>query len=166
MFTKIYDKRDDFDFEIVNFPFLDGDVPRNNAYGVFTSQLIRFARACTSAEDFNRRSLNLTARLLSQGYRYNKLCKSFCKFHSKYKDLVSKYKLSLKFLLQNAVSSPHYYGDFIYKVRKIKGKQDFRSRFVTLVGKFIKKGYKRSILRATANLVLHPNLVLEFLYLF
>ena len=44
--TKIYDKRDDFDFEIVNFPFLDGDVPRSTSYGVYISQLIRFARAC------------------------------------------------------------------------------------------------------------------------
>ena len=43
--TKIYDKRDDFDFEIVNFPFLDRDVPRATSYGVNISQLIRFARA-------------------------------------------------------------------------------------------------------------------------
>ena len=43
--TKIYDKRDDFNFDIVNFPFLDGDVPRRTSYGVYISQLIRFARA-------------------------------------------------------------------------------------------------------------------------
>ena len=42
--TKIYDKRDDFDFLIVNFPFLDGDVPRSTSYGVYISQLICFAR--------------------------------------------------------------------------------------------------------------------------
>ena len=42
--TKIYDKRDDFDFDIVNFPCLDGDVPRSTSYGVYISQLIRFAR--------------------------------------------------------------------------------------------------------------------------
>ena len=41
----IYDKHDDFDFDIVNFPFLDGDVPRSTSYGVYVSQLIRFARA-------------------------------------------------------------------------------------------------------------------------
>ena len=44
--TKIYDKRDDFDFDIVNFPCLDGDVPRRASYGVYISQLIRFARVC------------------------------------------------------------------------------------------------------------------------
>ena len=42
--SKIYEKRDDFDFDIVNFPFLDGDVPRRPSYGVYISQLIRFAR--------------------------------------------------------------------------------------------------------------------------
>ena len=41
--SKIYDKRDDFDFDVVNFPFLDGDVPRSTSYGVNISQLIRFA---------------------------------------------------------------------------------------------------------------------------
>ena len=42
--TKTCDKRNDFDFDIVNFPFSDGDVPRNTSYGVYISQLIRFAR--------------------------------------------------------------------------------------------------------------------------
>ena len=50
--TKIYDKRDDFDFEIVNFPFLDGDVHRSTSYGVYISQLIRFARASSHVADF------------------------------------------------------------------------------------------------------------------
>ena len=44
--SKIYDKRDDFDFDVVNFPFLDGDVPRHPSYGEYISQLIRFARVC------------------------------------------------------------------------------------------------------------------------
>ena len=46
--SKIYDKRDDFNFEIVNFPFLDGDVPRSPSYGVYISQLVRFARVCSN----------------------------------------------------------------------------------------------------------------------
>ena len=41
--TKIYDKRDAFNFDIVNVPFLDGDVPRRTSYGVYISQLISFA---------------------------------------------------------------------------------------------------------------------------
>ena len=51
--SKIYDKRDDFDFDIVNFPFLDGDVPRSTSYGVYISQLIRFARMSSHVVDFN-----------------------------------------------------------------------------------------------------------------
>ena len=53
VFTKIYDKRDDFEFEIVYFPFLDGDFPRSTSYGVSIFQLIRFARASSYVADFN-----------------------------------------------------------------------------------------------------------------
>ena len=59
--SKIYDRRDDFDFDIVNFPFLDGDVPRRPYYGVYISQLIRFARVCSHVDDFNTRNKCLTA---------------------------------------------------------------------------------------------------------
>ena len=48
---KIYDKRDDFD--IVNFPFLDGDVPRLSSYSVYISQLLRFAQMSSHVDDFN-----------------------------------------------------------------------------------------------------------------
>ena len=65
--SKIYDKRDDFNFEIVNFPFLDGDFPRSPSYGVYVSQLIRFARVCSYVDDFNNRNLFLTAKLLKHG---------------------------------------------------------------------------------------------------
>ena len=61
--SKIYDKRDDFNFEIVNFPFFDGDVPRSPSYGVYISQLVRFARMCSNVDDFNNRNLFLTAKL-------------------------------------------------------------------------------------------------------
>ena len=62
-----------FDFDIVNFPFLDGDVPRSTSYGVYISQLIRFARVSSHVVDFNARNKSLTAKLLQQGYRYHKL---------------------------------------------------------------------------------------------
>ena len=76
--TKIYDKRDDFDYGIVNFPFqIDGDVPHSTSYGVYISQLIRFARASSYVTDFNTRNKLLTQKLLKQGYRYHKLCKTF-----------------------------------------------------------------------------------------
>ena len=71
--TKIYDKQDDFD--IANFPFSDGDVPRRTSYGVYISQLIKFARASSNVSDFNCRNKALTAKLFKQGYRYHKLRK-------------------------------------------------------------------------------------------
>ena len=40
------DKRDDFDSDIVNFPFLDGDVPRTTSYGVYISQLLSTLLGC------------------------------------------------------------------------------------------------------------------------
>ena len=66
--TKIYDKRDDFDFEIVKFPFLDDEAPRSTSYGVYISQLIRFARASSYVADFNTRNKLLTQKFLKQGY--------------------------------------------------------------------------------------------------
>ena len=66
--TKIYDRRDDFEFVIVNFPFLDGDVPRSTSYGVYISQLICFARASRYVTDFNTRNKLLIQKLFKQGY--------------------------------------------------------------------------------------------------
>ena len=64
--SKIYDKRDDFDFDmIVNFPFLDGDVSRRASYGVYISQFIRFTRVCDHVADFNALNKCLTAKLTS-----------------------------------------------------------------------------------------------------
>ena len=86
--TKIYDKRDDFDFDTVNFPFLDGDVPRRSSYGVYISQLIRFARASSNVNDFNCRNKSLTAKPLRQGFRYLKLRKAFSKFYRRHSALL------------------------------------------------------------------------------
>ena len=84
MFLPNYDKRDDFDFEIVNFPFLEGDLPHSTSYGVYTSQLIRFARASSYVTDFATSNKLLTQKLLKQGYRYHKLCKTLSKFYRRY----------------------------------------------------------------------------------
>ena len=79
--TKIYDKRDDFDFEIVNFPFLGAGVPRSTSYGVCVSRLVRFAGASGCVADFGTRNGLLTQKLLKQGYRYHKLPITFSKFY-------------------------------------------------------------------------------------
>ena len=88
----MYDKRDNSNFDIVNFPFLDGDVPQRPSYGVYISHLIRFARASSH----NNRNKFLTAKLLKQGYRYHKLRKAFSKFYRRHFELIEKYHVSLK----------------------------------------------------------------------
>ena len=93
---KIYDKRDDFNFDIVNFPFLDGDVPQRPSYGVYISQLIRFARASSHVIYFSDRNRFLTAKFLKQCYRYHKLLKAFSKFYRRHFELIKKYHVSLK----------------------------------------------------------------------
>ena len=92
-----------FDFDIVNIPFLDGDVPRSTSYGVDISQLIRFARVSSHVVDFNARNKSLTAKLLQQGYRYHKLWKTFSKC---YRRLVSKFNVGLKTLLHQGLPAP------------------------------------------------------------
>ena len=87
--SKIYDKRDDFNIEKVNFQFLNGDVPRFPFYGVYISQLIRFARVCSNVDDFNNRKLFfLTAKLLKQNYRYHKIRKAFSRFYHRPSELI------------------------------------------------------------------------------
>ena len=112
---------------------MDGDVPRSTSYGVYISQLHRFARVSSHVVDFNARNKSLTAKLLQQGYRYHKLRKTFSKFY-RY-ELVSKFNVGLKTLLHQGLSEPEFYGDLIYKFKTIVGRTDFSDQisFVTNV---------------------------------
>ena len=134
--TKIYDKRDDFDFEIVNFPFLDGDVARSTSYGVYISQLIRLARVSSHVDDFNTCNKVLTAKLLRQGYRYHKHRKAFSKFYRRHFDIVSKFNVGLKTFLLQDLSEPEFYGDLVYKFRKIIRKNDFPYHFKKIIVRY------------------------------
>ena len=164
--TKIYDKRDVIDFDIMNFPFLDGDVPRSISYGVYISQLIRFARVSSPVDDFNTRNMVLTVKLLRQGYRYHKTRKAFSKFYRRHFDIVSKYNAGLKTLLLQGLSEPEFYGDLVYKFRKIIGKNDIPYHFKKIIVRNKKNGYNIDVLRQTACLVINPITVNSFAYLF
>ena len=100
--TKLYDKRDDFNFHIVNFPFMSGNIPSGPSYGVYISQLIRYARCCIYYEDFGYRHKLLVDRLLSQGYKTNCLRNSFKKFHGRYPDLITKYEKSVREMVSDS----------------------------------------------------------------
>ena len=96
LYTKLYDKRDDFDFHIVNFPFLSSNITSSPSYGVYISQLIRYARCCSYYDDFGYRHERLVDRLLSQGYEVKRLRNSFKMFYGRYPDLIGKYQRSVK----------------------------------------------------------------------
>ena len=162
--SKIYDKRDDFDFDIV--PFLDGDVPHSTSYGVYISQLIRFARVSSHVADFNASNKSLTAKLLQQGYRYHKLRKTFSKFYRQHYELVSKFNVRLKTLLHEGLSEPEFYGDLVYKFKKIVGRADFSDRFRKIIVRYKRIGYNINIMWQSASLVFNTITVNNFDSLF
>ena len=63
---KIYDKRDDSDFDNVTFPFLDGDISHSISCGIYISQFIRFSRVSSHVDDSNTHNKVLTAKLFRQ----------------------------------------------------------------------------------------------------
>ena len=149
-----------------DFPFLDGDVPRSPSYGVYISQLIRFARVCSNVDDFNNRNLFLTAKLLKQGYRYHKIRKAFSKFYHRHSELIVKYNIGLKTLLQRGISEPIFYGDLVYKFKRIVGKPNFSDQFKKIVKRYIRVGYNLDIMRQSACLVVNPITVYSYGFLF
>ena len=164
--SKIYDKRNDFDFNIVNFPFLDGDVPRSASYGVYISQLIRFARVSSHVADFNARNKSLTVKLLQQGYRYHKLRKTFSKFYRRHYELVSKFNVGLKTLLHQGLSELEFYGNLVYKFKQIEVRADFSDQFRKIIVRYKRIGYNINIMRQSACLVFNPITVNNFASLF
>ena len=116
-------------------------------------------------QTFNTRNKVLTAKLLRQGYRYHKIRKAFSKFYRRHFDIVSKYNVGLKTLLLEGLSEPEFYGDLVYKFRKIIGKNYF-PYFKKIIVRYKKIGYNIDVLRQTACLVVNPVKVNSFAYLF
>ena len=127
---------------------MDGDVPRSTSYGVYISQLIRFARVSSHVADFNARNKSLTAKLLQQGYRYHKLRKTFSKFYRRHYELVCKFSVELKTLLHQGLSEPEFYGDL--KFKKIESRADFSDQFRKIVVRYKRIGYNINIMRQSA----------------
>ena len=99
----IYDKSDDFDFDIVGFPHLDGDIPRGPSCGACLSQLIRFARLCGGVGDFNEGNSIMSRRLLKQGFLYHGLGKAFGEFCDRHFGLVGPFGSSLVNLIEGGI---------------------------------------------------------------
>ena len=140
-----------------NFPWLSGDVPRLPSYGIYISQLVRFARCCTSVLDFNSKNLQITSKLLTQGYRYHKLRKTFGKFFRSYSELLSKFgDISFQEYLSKGISHPVFYGDLVYKLRRVKDTPNFISSGSKIVKRLRRRQYDPVIIERTIGLVLGP----------
>ena len=102
--TKIYAKRDDLNFKIINFPNMCSNIPASPAYGVYISQLIRYARASSNYSDFLKCYLYLRSRLLDQGHKKIRRIRSLIKFIFRYQDLVEKYSVSAETITNDGFS--------------------------------------------------------------
>ena len=113
---------------------------RSPSYGVYIFQLIRFARACSYDDDFNMRQLFLSAKLLKQGYRYHKIRKAFSKFYHRHSELIVKYNIGLKTLLQQGISEPIFYGDLVYNMNsnELLENPNLSDQFKKLVKRYIR----------------------------
>ncbi len=102
--SKIYDKWDEFSFHIVNYPFLDSNIPNRPAYGVYVSRLVCFARACSDLSDFEIRHNMLANKLLLQGYKIKFLRRCFSKFIKDHGELIHHYNIQLPSFLKANLS--------------------------------------------------------------
>ena len=101
---------------------------------------------CSNVDDFNKRNLFLTAKLLKQGYRYHKIRKAFSKFYHRHSELIVKCNIGLKTLLQQGISEPIFYRDLVYKFRRTVGKSNFSDQFKKIVKRYIRVGYNLDIM--------------------
>ena len=115
---------------------------------------------------FNARNKSLTAKLLQQGYRYHKLRKTFSKFYRRHYEMVSKFNVGLKTLLPQGLSEPEFYGDLVYKFKRIVGRVDFCDQFRKIIVRYKRIGYNINIMRQSACLVFNPITVNNFASLF
>lgn len=104
--TAVFDKRDGFSFHIVNFPHMDSNIPSKPAYGVYISQLVRIGRICDNYNSFFTRHHQLTCRLVKQGFLYDKLVTNFKTFCSKYPEIFSKFKISIRKHVEDGICLP------------------------------------------------------------
>ena len=156
--TSIYDKRDDFEYEIINFPILDGDVYRSLSYGIYISQLIRFARASSHAADFNTPNKLLAQKFLKQGFWYDKLHETSSKFSRLYYGLTYN---SMSHL--NIACVRVFRNQIVYKLKKSVGICNFSAQFIKIISHY-KNGYNINVLQQTACLVVNPITVGNFAF--
>ena len=131
------------------------------SYGINILQLVIFARCCTSVLDFHSINLQNTSKLLTQGYRYHKLRKTFGKFFRSYSQLLSKFG-DISFQEYGSKGSPHpvFHGDLVYKLRRVKDTPNFISSGSKIVIRLRRRQYDQLIIERTIGIVLGPSTTL------
>ena len=127
-----------------------------NSNGIYISQLVRFARCCTSVVDFHSKNLQITSKLLTQGYSFHKLRKTFGKFFRSY----SSVEISFQEYLSKGISHPVFYVDLVYKLRRVKDTPNFISSGSKIVKRLRRRQYDPLIIERTIGLVLGPSTAL------
>ena len=111
----------------------------------------------SSVFDFHSKNLQITSKLLTQGYRYHKLRKTFGKFFRSYSELLSKFgEISFQDYVSQGIAHPVFYGDLVYKLRRVKGEANFISSGSKIVKRLRRRQYDPSIIERTIGLVLGP----------
>ena len=108
----------------------------------------------------------LTSTLAIKLLTHHKLRKTFPKFYRRYYDWISKFQVGLKSLLRKGLSEPDFYGDLVYKLKKIGGSNNFSAQFIKIIYHYKKTGYNIYVLQQTACLVVNPITVGNFAFLF
>ena len=121
--------------------------------------MVKTLQKSSSPEPVYRFQRHLTAKLLQQGYRYHKLRKTFSKFYRRHYELISKYNVGLKTLLSEGLSEPEFYGDLVYKFKKLIGINDFSFQFRKIITRYRRIGYNLNDMRQSACLVFNPIMI-------
>ena len=89
--------------------------------------------------------INVKQPNLQQGYKYHKLRKTFSKFYRRHFELISKSNVGLKTLLREGLSEPEFYGDLVYKFKKLIGRNDFFFQFRKIITRYRRIGYNLNV---------------------
>ena len=156
--TSIYDKRDDFGLPIVDFPWLSGDVPRLPSYCFYISQFVRFARCCTSVLGLNSKTSSNHFILLPVTHGVTDITSFEKHLESSYSGLLSKFgDVSFQKYISEGISHPVFYGDLVYKLRRVKGAPNFVLRGSKIVKRLRRQKYDPVIIERAIRLVLDPS---------
>ena len=159
--TSVDDKRDDVGFHIpvVNFPWLSGDVPRLPSYGIHISQLVRFARCCTSV--FFISIIKIFKSLQNYWHRVTDITSFGQHLESSFVHTLNFYPNLVQYRFKNihvskGITHSVFYGDLVYKLRRVKGEANFISSGSKIVKRIRRRQYDPAIIERTIGLVLGP----------